>query len=162
MKLLILLVALLVRTNPSLSKPTPNLHSIFKEIKQDLGGLQKEIDKLNQQEFKKHLSKFNHTVKIQTPHDLKNACECEAPFVQHLKDALMLVEDALIKEHIDEIANILENLEVLPTVKEPNDNCHFKPHKLTTASVRNDLIKDNVEFIQNWNTNCNSKHHKRN
>jgi len=44
-------------------------------------------------------------------------CECEAPFVQHLKDALMLVEDALIKEHIDEIANILENLEVLPTVK---------------------------------------------
>jgi len=56
MKLLILLVALLVRTNPSLSKPTPNLHSIFKEIKQDLGGLQKEIDKLNQQEFKKHLS----------------------------------------------------------------------------------------------------------
>lgn len=43
MKLLILLVTLLVRANPSLSSPTPN-HSFFTEIKDDLRGLQKEID----------------------------------------------------------------------------------------------------------------------
>lgn len=34
-------------------------------------------------------------------------CACAAPFVQHLKDALMLVKEVL---PMDEIANILDNI----------------------------------------------------
>ncbi|CAM4612503.1 unnamed protein product [Leuciscus chuanchicus] len=148
MKLLILLVTLLVRTNPSLSKPTPN-HLIFSEIKGDLREMQKKIDGL---ELKQNvLTAFNHTVKIQTPRDIKNACECEASFVQHLKDALMLVKEVLLMDQID---NILDNLNYPHLLKKPSDNCHFRTHKLRDASLKNDLIKDNIDFIENWNTNC--------
>lgn len=48
MKLLILLVALFVRTNPSLSKPTINYHPIFHVIKIDLYKIGKDIDGLKQ------------------------------------------------------------------------------------------------------------------
>ncbi|KAK7141575.1 hypothetical protein R3I93_015656 [Phoxinus phoxinus] len=160
MKLLILLVALLVRTNPSLSKPTPNYHPILHEIKDDLYKMRTKMNLTNEQhKLKQLLTAFSNTEKIQTPRDLKNACECEAQFFQHLKDALMLVEEVL---PVDEIANILDNLDELPTVKKPNDNCNFTTFKLRDASLKNDLIQDNIDFIENWNTNCKPKSHKRN
>ncbi|XDV36987.1 hypothetical protein PO909_006688 [Leuciscus waleckii] len=99
MKLLILLVTLLVRTNPSLIKPTPN-HLIFREIKGDLWEMQKKIDGLELKQDVLTVSKY-------FLHYGKPQCECEASFVQHLKDALMLVKEVLPMDQID---NILDNL----------------------------------------------------
>ncbi|XP_016409154.1 kinesin-like protein KIF3A [Sinocyclocheilus rhinocerous] len=95
---------------------------------------------------------------IQTPRDVKNACECKDLFAERLKHFLKSVKSVVPKI---QFANILDNLQPFPHPGvNANDNCNFTKHNLKTLTSDDlkKLIQDNINFIQNWNAHCKPNH----
>ncbi|KTG05026.1 hypothetical protein cypCar_00019649 [Cyprinus carpio] len=96
---------------------------------------------------------------IQTPRDVKNACECKKIFAERLKHFLNTVIDSKVEPQTL-LVSIRDNLQHFSLMDDGKDNCNFKTHnpkKLASDDFKK-LIQDNIDFIQNWNAHCKPKH----